>query len=84
MPTADLLIYLGNDVRDYPAYIDLGTGRMLTAEPGGAYRVRSVNGEPVPPTDGRWQVAQAPPPPPPPETPKGSGKTQRPAPAEGE
>jgi hypothetical protein len=60
--------YTGQFTLGYPDYRDTGTGRMLTAEPGGSYGIAAVDGVmAVPPHDGRWLAPAAgfPPPPPP-------------------
>lgn len=65
--------YTGQFTLGYPDYRDTETGRMLVAEPGGAYDIAAVDGvAPVPPADGRWQDGGSggpPPPPPPPAIP---------------
>lgn len=62
-----LFMFTGPSPLGYPDYADTATDRMLTADPGGTYGIRAVDGiMPVPPADGRWVTAWAPPPPVPP------------------
>ncbi len=64
MPAA-LHAYLGSHALGYPDYADAGTGRTLTALPGGRYGIRAVDPAlPVPPADGRWEEVPDPAPPP--------------------
>lgn len=65
---ADQYTFTGYGQTGYPAYIDVSTERMLIADPGGTYGMRSnEEGFPIPPGDGRWTaVRSAPPSPPPP------------------
>lgn len=50
--------YIGHQVLLYQQYVDVDTGRMLTAEPAdppNTYNMASVDGNlPVPPADGKW------------------------------
>lgn len=58
--------YTGGVVMYYQDYLDVATGKMLVAEPGGSYvMVATDPARPVPPTDGRWAGAPPVPPPPP-------------------
>lgn len=64
---ADQYTFTGYGQTGYPAYIDVSTERMLIADPGGTYGMRSnEEGFPVPPGDGRWTAVKSSPPSPPP------------------
>ena len=63
---AGTFTYNGFDTRGYISYIDLATDRMLIAEPGESYGMRSNEENfPVPPGDGRWEAVKPAPPSPP-------------------
>lgn len=63
---AERFSFTGLGPLGYPSYIDLSTERMLIAETGGSYSMRSNEENfPVPPGDGRWKAATSPPSPPP-------------------
>jgi hypothetical protein len=52
--------FTGYATLGYPAYRDVATGAMLSADPGGVYEMQSVTlMDPVPPSDGRWEPAAA-------------------------
>lgn len=58
--------FTGTQTLGYFAYGDVSTGRMLVADPGESYQIRACEeGLAVPPPDGRWVTADAPPSPPP-------------------
>ena len=56
--------YLGNAPRQYPQYMDTDRDRPLQPEPGGSYSMAPAAGHKglaVPPLDGLWGPAPAPP-----------------------
>ena len=66
MPQADSYQFTGLGPLGYPSYVDTSTDRMLIAETGGSYSMRSNEENfPVPPGDGRWTAVTPPPSPPP-------------------
>ena len=38
-------VYTGHEALTFPGYLDLDTGRTLTAEPGGAYDIAPASGQ---------------------------------------
>lgn len=64
---AERFSFTGLGPLGYPSYIDLSTEKMLIAETGESYGMRSnEEGFPVPPGDGRWTAVKSSPPSPPP------------------
>jgi hypothetical protein len=49
-----LATYLGHEALTFPDYLDLETGRTLTAEPGGTYDVAPASGRLVPDLPAQW------------------------------
>ena len=47
-------VYLGHEVLTFNDYLDLETGRTLTAEPGATYDVAPAGGRPVPDVPPGW------------------------------
>ena len=50
--------YTGAESLTYSGYVDLATGRTLTADPGGTYDVAPVNAGPEVPADGRFVLVE--------------------------
>jgi hypothetical protein len=49
-------LFTGTGTRRYADYVDVATGQMLTAKPGGQYDIRATwDVLPVPPADGYWE-----------------------------
>lgn len=49
-------LFTGAGARTYHDYVDVASGRMLTAEPGRQYEIRATWDKlPVPPADGFWE-----------------------------
>lgn len=46
--------FTGHQPLIFTDYIDLGTGRALTAEPGGVYDIAPASGRNVPEVPGQW------------------------------
>ena len=67
----DQYTYTGYATLGFADYVDNDTDRMLVADPGCSYSMRAVDGKaPVPPADGRWQLAMSGAPPSPPPVPE--------------
>ena len=49
-----LAAYTGHETLTFPDYLDLGTGRTLTAEPGRSYDVAPASGRAVPEVPAGW------------------------------
>ena len=49
-----LAAYTGHEALTFPDYLDLETGRTLTAEPGGTYDVAPASGRTVPDVPEGW------------------------------
>ncbi len=50
--------YTGAERLTYSGYVDLATGRTLTADPGGTYDIAPVNAGPEVPADGRFVLVE--------------------------
>lgn len=49
-----LAAYTGHEALTFPDYLDQGTGRTLTAEPGGTYDITPASGRLVPDIPRGW------------------------------
>jgi hypothetical protein len=53
--------FTGHEPLTFTDYIDLGTGKTLTASPGGVYDVAPASGRDVPDIPGQWFAPVKPP-----------------------